>query len=134
MGSIRREAILDVPARDVWAGLREVGKAAEMFPGILTACELRRDDERVVTFANGLVVVERIIGVDDQNRRMAYSAQVDGFAHHNASMEVLPLADNMSRFIWITDFLPDDARSFAEPLIEEGIRCFEQRWKQEARV
>jgi carbon monoxide dehydrogenase subunit G len=134
MASIRRELVVDVPPDEVWTSLRDVGNVAELFPGILTSSVLAAEDERVVTFANGLVVRERIVDVDETSRRIVYSAQGEGFTHHNASMQIIARTAQASRFIWITDFLPHDARSALEPLIDEGMRCFEQRWKLEARV
>ncbi len=134
MASIRKEAVVQVPSFELWASLRDVANVVDLFPGILTASELASKDERVVTFSNGLVIRERIVDVDESSRRVVYSALGEGFTHHNASMQVIPLTAEASRFTWITDFLPHDAFSFFEPFIEEGLRCFEQRWKQEVRV
>jgi len=46
-------------------------------------------DVRVVTFADGRVVPERIVGIDNTKRRMAYAAVgVPERKHHNASFQV----------------------------------------------
>jgi carbon monoxide dehydrogenase subunit G len=129
MGSIRREAIVGAPAEQVWERLRDVGNVADLFPGVLT--NSRPDgDGRVVTFATGMVLRERIIDVDDHGRRVAYAA-VDGpFAHHNASMQILPATGTTSRFIWISDFLPDELRTDIEPLIDFGTVAFVRRWER----
>ena len=46
---------------------------------------LEHDDTRVVTFANGLVVHERIVDVDDDARRLAYTVLDGPFTHHHAT-------------------------------------------------
>ena len=113
---------------DVWRALGDVANAADTFPGILTDSRLQSADQRVVTFSNGLVVVERILDIDDEHKRIAYSALSDNFVHHSASMQLSDAGDGRTRFVWITDFLPHEAGSFLEPLIDEGMRCFERRW------
>jgi uncharacterized protein YndB with AHSA1/START domain len=128
MGSIRKEVVVNAPVGEVWRALRDVANAADLFPGILTDSRLEDGDRRMVTFANGLVVTERILDVDDVHRRVAYSAVNDNFTHHSASMEVTDAGEDSTRFVWITDFLPHEATAFFEPFIEEGTRCFERRW------
>jgi carbon monoxide dehydrogenase subunit G len=129
MGSIYREVVVRAPLSDVWSAVRDVAEAADLFPGILTASRLQGKDERVVTFSNGLVVTERIVDVDDEHRRVAYSALGENFEHHSASMQVSDGGGDATRFIWITDFLPNDAISLLEPLIDEGMRSFQRRWE-----
>lgn len=127
MGSIHREVIVGVPASELWRALRDVAKAADLFRGILTDSRMKGDKERVVTFSNGLVVTERILDIDDEHRRIAYSAAADGVSHHNASMHVMNAGPDAARFVWITDFLPDEAASSLEPLIDEGIASLARR-------
>lgn len=127
MGSIRREIVVRAAADWVWAALRDIGAVASLFPGVLI--DSRADgDGRLVTFADGQRVRERIIDVDDATRRIVYSAQAEGFAHHNASMQIVPEPGGASRFVWISDFLPDDARGAIEPLIDAGTAAFGARW------
>ena len=44
-----------------------------------------------VTFANGMVVRERIVDIDQQRRRLCYAVLGDMFEHHSASMQILPV-------------------------------------------
>ena len=84
---------------------------------MLTDGELNGETRRV-RFANGVVVNERIVDVDDGMRRVAYSVlDAPGWYHH-ASMQVLDEGPNRCRFVWITDFLPADAVGTLTPLIE----------------
>ncbi len=84
MASIQKELIIEVDAGRVWSVLRDVAHVDRLFAGVLTGARLD-GDVRTVTFANGLVVRERIIGIDDARQRVVYSVQ-----HHSASMQVLP--------------------------------------------
>jgi hypothetical protein len=73
-----------------------------------------------VTFANGEVVRERIVGIDDRSRRLAYAAVGWRTTHHNASFEVVDDGESRSRVIWITDLLPDGLAELVEGLMEQG--------------
>ena len=83
-------------------------------------------DTRVVTFAAGQVVRERIVAIDDERRRIAYAAVRDGLTHHSASMQVFVDGDGRSRFVWISDFLPDELAAAIRPLVEQGAAAIKQ--------
>ena len=70
-----------------WAALRDVGNPHRAFAGVLTDARLD-GDRRVVTFANGMVVTEQIVTVDDHDRRLAYTVLDGPFTHHHASFAV----------------------------------------------
>ena len=128
MPSLYRDIVVEAPLAEVWNALSDLGNAAGLFPGILIASEMRSDHERLVTFSNGLAVTEHILGVDDEHHRVAYSAASENFEHHSASMQLSDAGNGGTRFVWITDYLPDEAASFVEPLVDAGIRCFQDRW------
>ena len=73
MASIYRETVVDVGADRAWAALRTVAAPHELFAPVLTDGELNGETRRV-QFANGMVLNERIIDIDDGMRRVAYSA------------------------------------------------------------
>jgi hypothetical protein len=81
------------------------------------------DGIRTVTFANGLVVQERIVTVDEPRRRVAYSVLGEMFEHHSASMQILPVDAVNCRFLWVSDFLPDERAGTIQPLVEQGARA-----------
>ena len=118
MATIRREAELAIDADRAWAALRNFGGAAQLFAGVLTDCR-RSGDTRTVTFANGLVVTERLVTLDDASRRVVYSVLDGPFSLHSASMQIAP-RDGGSTFVWISDFLPDEAAASVAPLVEAG--------------
>jgi len=123
MASIRKEILIDARPADVWDALRDFGALHErLVPGFVVDTQLE-GDTRVVTFFNGAVAREVLVGIDDQARRLAYSV-VEGplnTAHNNASAEVLSDGDDRSRFVWITDVLPHELAGPTSALMERGI-------------
>ena len=69
MASITRRITVDVAADTAWSALRNVADAHKLFAPVLSDSQLS-DDTRTVRFANGMVVRERIIDVDDAERRV----------------------------------------------------------------
>lgn len=118
MASIIMDEIIDATPETVWAGLSAFDQAHRVFAGVLTDCALESEEVRAVTFANGMVARERLIGVDHERRRIAYS--VLNFAHHNASFEVTPHAGG-ARVIWSCDVLPHEAAEQIRPLMQAGF-------------
>jgi carbon monoxide dehydrogenase subunit G len=125
MASIHKEAPIAAPAEKVWAALRDVGNAHRLFRGVLVDAR-REGDCRFVTFADGSLVRERIVSIDDERRRVAYAVLREGVIHHSASMQVFPEAEGSSRFVWISDFLPDDLAASFAPLIEGGTAAMKR--------
>ena len=112
MASIRKDILVDAPAGAVWDAVRDVGEVHHrLAPGFVTHAA-RDGNERVVTFANGLTVRERIVDIDDAARRFSYTLVGSQAQHHNASMQVLDEGEGRSRIVWTTDILPDDMAGF----------------------
>ena len=122
MASIHREELIRTSADIAWSALRRADQAHRLFSPVLTACVLD-GDIRTVTFANGMVARERIVDIDQQRRRFCYAVLGDMFEHHSASMQILPVDERSCRFIWISDFLPDDRAEMVGPLVEQGSRA-----------
>ena len=123
MASFRTETIIDLPAARAWARLRDLAGTHTLFPGVLTACVLDAD-VRTVTFADGTVVKERIVTVDDDAMRLAYTV-LDRFQHHASSMEIAPVNHGQCRFIWISDVLPDAAIDRVAGLMTKGTAALD---------
>ena len=126
MASIHQEISVDVSADQAWAALRQVGQADALFAPVLNGCQLDGDN-RIVKFANGMVLHERILDVDDRRRRVAYAA-VDGpgMTYHHASMQIVEAGAGRSLFVWVTDFLPEDVRANLAQLIEQGTAALKR--------
>ena len=119
MATIHKEFIVGVPVHAAWDVVRDVGEVhRRLAPGILLDAKLD-GDARVVTFANGLVARELIVTVDDEARRLAYASVGGRAKHHNSSMQVFPHGDE-TRFVWITDVLPDELAESIRSLVEQG--------------
>lgn len=120
MASIRKEIVIDTGVEPAWAALRRVGEPHTLFAPVLTGARMA-DDVRTVTFANGMIVHERILDVDDERRRVAYVVlDAPGLTYHHASMQMEIAGPGRCMFVWITDFLPAEAAASLQPLIDQG--------------
>jgi hypothetical protein len=114
MASIIRQFGLDTPPTAVWDAVADFGALhTRLVPGFVTATAVD-GDVRTVTFGNGMVVRERLVGMDPARRRLAYTNALDGVEHHAASVTVEDWPGG-SRVTWITDVLPD---AFEAPIAE----------------
>src|SRR5882724_2255473 len=110
MASIPKEIPLDAGAEDVWAAVRDIGALhTRLVPGFVVATQLE-PGARIVTFGNGMVVRELIVDVDDEARRLAWSARGGRLSHHSASVQVYETAGGPTKIVWIADLLPDELR------------------------
>lgn len=124
MASIIKELTLTGEcAAAAWALLRDVAAADKAFPGVLTGARMEGDGVRVVTFANGSVIRERVVTIDDERRRIAYGVIGGRFSHHSASMQIVSEA-GCDRFVWVSDFLPDDLSPMVSALLDQGAEAF----------
>jgi hypothetical protein len=132
MASIRKEIVVDLGAEPAWDALRRVGEPHTLFAPVLTDSQLD-GDVRTVRFANGKVVSERILEVDDEHRRVAYAViEPQGMTYHHASMEIGLAGPGRCTFLWITDFLPAEAAAGLQPLIDQGATALKRNLEQVA--
>ena len=123
MATIYQEIEIEAPAERVWAALADFGALhTRLVPGFVTDTELV-GDTRKVTFFTGAVATERLVGVDERQHRLAYTVTDGPFGaeHHHASAQVLPAGEGRSRFVWITDVLPDELATPTAGLMERGL-------------
>lgn len=126
MASIHKDFIVHAPPDEVWAAVRDVGAVHQrLVPGLVVEAHLE-GDARIVTFANGMVLRELIVTVDDATRRFVYASVGGRAAHHNASIQVFTEGANHSRIVWITDVLPDDLTPSIMALVEQGSEIMKQ--------
>lgn len=126
MASIRKEIPIDASTDHAWAAIRDVGAVHTRLARELVVDTRLEGDSRVVTFANGEVVRERIVDIDDRGRRLAYTFVEWRTTHHNASFQVLPDGDSRCRLVWITDLLPDTLAELVEGLMEQGCTAIKR--------
>jgi carbon monoxide dehydrogenase subunit G len=126
MASICKEVLIDAHPDEVWAAVRDVGAVHQRLAEGFVVDTRLDGDARVVTFANGLVVRELIVDVDDTARRLAYAAVGGRATHHNASMQVFADGQGRTRLVWITDVLPNEVAGPIGALVEQGARAMKQ--------
>ncbi len=126
MASIHKEILIQARPLDVWAAIRDVGAVHQrLAPGFVIDARLD-GDARIVTFANGAVVRELLVDIDDEARRLAYAAIGGRTTHHNTSMQVFAEGENHSRLVWITDLLPNEVTAVIHELVEQGAATMKQ--------
>jgi hypothetical protein len=126
MASIRKEISTVAQAVDVWDALRDIGALhTRLVPGFVTDTRLE-PGARVVTFGNGMVVRELIVTVDDDERRIVWSAVGGSLTHHNGSAQVFSEGEGSSKVVWIADLLPDEAAGAVSARMEQGMAVMKQ--------
>ena len=119
MATVRTETTIAAPPERVWDALRDWPAVhTRLAPGFIVDARVEGED-RIVTSFTGVEVRERIVAVDEDLRRLAWSI-VDGpYAHHHASAQVIDEGDGC-RFVWIADVLPHAAAERTAELMERG--------------
>jgi uncharacterized protein YndB with AHSA1/START domain len=126
MASIHKELSIDAPPEHVWDAVRDVGAIhTRLARGFVVDTRLD-GDSRLVSFANGAGVRERIVDVDDRARRIAYSVVEWRTTHHNASMQVFSDGQGRTRLVWIADLLPNDLAEVVDGMMEQGCMAMKQ--------
>ena len=131
MAAVHVETRIRASAQQVWQALAATGEAHRAFAGVLKDCRLEGADVRIATFANGMVVKERIVSVEPERMRFAYSV-IEKFVHHSATMQVVARGANECDFVWTADVLPHAAAASITPLMEQGATALRTVMEQKA--
>jgi carbon monoxide dehydrogenase subunit G len=108
MATLKQEIIVAAAPEDVWHAARDIGAlATRLVPGFVSQVRLE-PGVRIVTFASGHVVREPIVSIDDEERRLVWSAEGGAGQHYNSALQIFAAEGGGSRIVWIADFLPDD--------------------------
>ena len=121
MASITQEIITSLRPEAAWDAVRDVGALHTRLVVGFVLDTLLEPGARIVTFKNGMVVKEPLVAIDEQARRVVWSAVVPSLAHYNASLQVFDLDGERSRVVWMADFLPDDAQTWIAGMIGDGM-------------
>jgi Polyketide cyclase / dehydrase and lipid transport len=128
MASVRKEIPIDAGADVVWDAIRDFGAVHErVVPGFVVDTRLEGDD-RIVTFSSGAVQREPLVTLDDDSRRLVYTA-VDspiGATHYNASVRVYSDGEARSRVEWLVDILPSDLSTTLDQIMDRGAATMKQ--------
>ena len=121
MASIRKEIFTKARPGDAWDALRDVGALhTRLVPGFVTDTRLE-PGARVVTFGNGMVVRELIVAIDEDQRRVVWSAIGGSMTHHNGSAQVFSDAQGLTKVVWTADLLPQEAAGAVGAMMEQGM-------------
>ena len=131
MASIRKEIALAARPDDVWDALRDVGALhTRLVPGFVVDTKLD-GDARIVTFANGMTIREPIIAIDEQQRRVVWGAEGGQLTHYNGAAQVFANGDgSTTTLVWTADFLPHDAATFIDGMLEQGAAAMKSAFAQ----
>ncbi|HKU44270.1 MAG TPA: SRPBCC family protein [Polyangiales bacterium] len=130
MASTYKECWIDAPSDAIWDAARDIGALhTRLVPGFVVDTKLERD-ARVVTFANGMVLREPIITIDETRRRLVWSAEGGATKHYNAAFQVFT-EGNGTRVTWTSDFTPDALEPQISAMQDQGLaamkRAFERK-------
>ena len=120
MASITKNIETIAPIRAVWSAIRDIGALhTRLVPGFVVDTVLD-GNARMVTFANGMVIREPIIALDDEHGRLVWSAEGPQFEHYNSSAQAIAQADDTTLVVWIADFKPDQLASVVDAMMTAG--------------
>jgi carbon monoxide dehydrogenase subunit G len=131
MATLHKEIHIEAHPEAIWDAARDVGALhTRLVPGFVVDTQLE-GNARIVTFGNGMVVRELIISVDDQRRRLAWTAIGGRTTHYNAVLEVL--ADRSgTRVVWATDLLPDEMAEPVATMQDNGLAAMKETFERRA--
>jgi uncharacterized protein YndB with AHSA1/START domain len=125
MTTIQKEVEIRASPERVWEALRDVGALhTRLAAGFVTDTKME-GNARIVTFANGMVVREDIVAVDDAARRVAWAIVGQQFHHYNGAAQLFDHA-NGTRFVWTTDLLPDELAPNVDEMMTAGIAAIKK--------
>jgi uncharacterized protein YndB with AHSA1/START domain len=125
MATIHKEVEIHAPPQRVWEALSDVGALhTRLAAGFVTDTRME-GNARIVTFANGMVVREDIVGVDEAARRVAWAIVGQHFHHYNGAAQLFDHADG-TRFVWTTDLLPDELAPNVDEMMTAGIAAIKK--------
>jgi uncharacterized protein YndB with AHSA1/START domain len=129
MTSIRKEIHIEAAPVRIWDALRDVSALhTRLVPGFVTDTRME-GNTRVVTFGNGMVAREEIVGIDESRRRVCWAVTEPPFHHYNGAAWVEPDGNGGSRFVWTADLLPHNLAAQVEEMMDAGIKVVKQTFE-----
>jgi Polyketide cyclase / dehydrase and lipid transport len=120
MASVTKHIDTIAPVGAVWSAVSDIGALhTRLVPGFVVDTVLD-GDARIVTFANGMVIREPIIAVDEEHLRVVWSADGAQFEHYNGSAQAIGQADATTIVVWIADFKPDELADVVDEMMTAG--------------
>ena len=126
MATIYKEFTVEAGVDRVWDALRDFGAVhRRLAPGFVIDCEAD-EDVRTVTFANGFVARELLMGIHEPARRLSYTVVGGRASHHHASAQLFAQGEGRTRFVWITDVLPNELGGFIDAMMTQGMEVMKR--------
>ncbi len=120
MATLHNSVLINAAPDAIWDAARDIGALhTRLVPGFVVDTKLD-GDARIVTFGNGMVAREPIISVDDERKRLAWSAEGGQTKHYNAVLQVFAQGSG-SRVEWTTDLLPNEMASPIQAMQEQAL-------------
>jgi Polyketide cyclase / dehydrase and lipid transport len=121
MASIQKEISTNASVDQVWSAISDIGALhTRLVPGFVVDT-LLEPGGRIVTFGNGMVIREPIVDINEERRRLVWSAIGGSLTHYNASAQVFEGAGGQTRVVWIADLLPNEAADAIGSMMEQGM-------------
>lgn len=118
MPTIHLEGEVDAAASAVWDRVKDI-RSPERLTNMIHSVDVLGENQRSCEVDGGSIV-ETIISVDEQRRRVAYTATESPFpvSHHNAAF-VVTGDDARSCLAWTVDVEPAEAAEALRPILAE---------------
>jgi hypothetical protein len=129
MASIRKDIFINASPEIIWSALRDFGALhTRLAKGFVIDTRLEDGDRtRIVTFSNGSVAKEILVGLDDDHRRICYAIKgSEQISQHSASAQVFDDGRGGSHFVWIADVLPDSIVPYMSGQMDLGAECMKK--------
>ena len=129
MAMIEIEIHIDAAPAVIWDAVRDVGALhTRLAPGVVRDTTMVAGAEppvRNVTFADGTILRETIVAVDDSFRRLVWAIDGAPVTHHNGALQVFETLGG-ARVVWTADVLPDSLVAAFQPLMTAGLAAMKQ--------
>jgi carbon monoxide dehydrogenase subunit G len=126
MATIYKEFTVDADIASAWDALRDFNAVHQrLAPGFVVDCK-PGDGSRTVTFANGAQAHELLVGIDEAAHRLSYTVTGGKATHHMASAQLFAEGENRTRFVWITDVLPDSLEGYIDTMMTQGAAVMQR--------
>jgi hypothetical protein len=117
---------MNVPADKAWNAISKIGRLEVWFPSIAT-CTVDGSGigaHRYMTLERGGDIVDHIVAIDPQKRRLVYERIKSPFpvTSYRGTVEVFESVDSLAVVVWTVDFesTPENSASVAS-MLEAGI-------------
>ena len=121
MATIYKEFTVDADIDSVWDALRDFNAVHQrLAPGFVVDCK-PGEGSRTVTFANGATAQELLVGISEGIHRLSYTVAGGKASHHMASAQLFAEGEKRTRFVWITDVLPDSLGEYIDAMMTQGV-------------